>query len=90
MKKFLIEGFHTQIYKKDMYKGIYKNKHFSIGDEFYFLYIQNNLISTHYLCKKGFKLVKEIYHNKKRLQIFKNNKLITTIYTNDENLFNFK
>jgi len=26
-------------------------------------------------------------NTKERLQIFKNNKIITTIYTNDENLF---
>jgi len=29
----------------------------------------------------------EMCNNKERLQIFKNNKLITTVYTNDENLF---
>ena len=29
----------------------------------------------------------EMYNNKERQQILKNNKLITTIYTNDENLF---
>jgi len=31
----------------------------------------------------------EMYNNKERFQIFfkKNNKLITTIYTNDENFF---
>jgi len=54
--------------------------------------IQNNLISTHYLFKKKkcFKLVMKMYNNKERLQIFKNNKLITTIYTNDENLFLLK
>jgi len=32
----------------------------------------------------------KMYNNKERLQIFKNNKLITTIYTNDENLFLLK
>jgi len=29
----------------------------------------------------------EIYNNKERLQILKNNKLITTIYSNEESLF---
>ena len=70
-----------------MYKGMYKNNNFSIGEVFYAPNIQNNLISTHYLCKKGFKLVMDMHNNKERLQIFKNNKLITTVYTNDENLF---
>jgi len=43
-----------------MYKGIYKNNNFSIGEVFYALNIQNNLISIHYLCKKDFKLVIEM------------------------------
>jgi hypothetical protein len=80
-------GQSDRIYKKGMYKGMYKNNNFSIGEVFYAPNIQNNLISTHYLCKKGFKLVMDMHNNKERLQIFKNNKLITTVYTNDENLF---
>jgi len=32
----------------------------------------------------------EMCSNKERFQMFKNNKLITSIYINDENLFFFK
>jgi len=73
--------------KKSMYNGIYKNNKFSIKEVLYAPNIQNNLIFTHYLCKKGFKLVMEMGNNKEGLQIFRYNKLIITIYINDENLF---
>jgi len=49
---------------------------------FYALNIQINLISTDYQCNMGFKLVMKMFKYNK-LQIFKNNKLITTIYRND-------
>jgi len=42
-----------RIYKKGMYKGMYKKIIISLLEKvFYTPNIQNNLISTHYLCKK--------------------------------------
>ena len=52
--------------------------------------LQTYKISMHYLRYKDFKLVMEMCSNKERFQMFKNNKLITSIYINDENLFFFK
>jgi len=49
---------------------------------FYALNKQINLISTVYQFNMGFKLVMKMFKYN-RLQIFKSNKLITTIYRND-------
>jgi len=56
---------------------------------FYTENIKNNLISTHHLVLNGHTLIIDFDNIKNRdcLQIFKNNKLISTIYANNDHLF---
>jgi len=73
--KFLKEGLHTQngqsdrIYKKGyIQRNTIKIITFLLMKCFIFQNIQNKLVSTHSLCKKDFKLVMEMYNNKRKTQ----------------------
>jgi hypothetical protein len=70
-----------------------KNNKFILSDMHYTSNIKNNLISTPSIHDNGFKFINFFYNkfesNKDRLQIYKNNKIIANIYTNDGNLFSF-
>jgi len=56
---------------------------------YYLSNIQNKLISTYFILKNGCAIIMKGINNKDRLQIFKNNNLISNIIANDENLFIF-
>ena len=64
---------------------------FILSNVYYQSNIKNNLISIHSILKNGCKIIMGNINNKDRLQIIKknNNKLITNIYADDENLFSF-
>jgi len=56
---------------------------------YYLSNIQNKLISTYFILKNGCAIIMKSINNKDRIQIFKNNNLISNIIANDENLFIF-
>jgi len=68
---------------------VFVNNFLEQSNVYYADNIKNNLLSTHYLVVKDYTLIMDYddIENKDRLQIYKNNKLISKIHANDDFLF---
>ena len=82
-------GKSEKIKKVGKYIGTFDNNSLELSKVYYADNIKNNLLSTHCLVLKGYTLIMDydVIKNKDRLQIYKNNKLISTLHANDDFLF---